>query len=452
MNRSALLLALLSLPPSVRAEGMVTRSARLEQSVKNVARGGTALDSSAQLLGQIDSEPDPHLRKFAITALLRARPHLSERDHAQLAKLAFNRKTGVLPRKPSVPQRGPIEIRHYTGSEFVASELENYRRNGFNVLEHGNNEFEGTRGRLHVIMRGGDKDVLRDIGDAKVNVIFFSGHSNYGGVVETALSQPKLPAQNGDKLIAFFQCSGTQTLPLRSSRFPRAHMIGTRHASNEYDDQNAQSGILRGLSRNSSYREMRGFINRRQQLSDNYIFPDQLDTVRHADFDRNGQLDRFQKDDFDFTPAGRKPTAGEKLMSGVRFWQIRNVYDAKDHPGQSTFDRTQASADVRTIGLVDGDGSTVIQVHPQTANGRVHYQVGLDRHFENESKGFIGAASVYEAQIAMEKELLGRPVDDKMKQRAISLASQFLFHVSQNWQEDQQTIGRLRQLKGVPGY
>jgi hypothetical protein len=167
-------------------------------------RGGR-YGAARALLDFFAREPSRSLRKFAVGTLLDQRARLTRDERLQLGQLVRQ----VFPRRPPVPATGRIEIRHFIGDEFFRSGIASYRRAGFEVVVH-SKHVTARRGRLHVEIRKGDDDIFRDMGDPKVNVVVFSGHSDVGGVTE--LSLRTAPEQRGEKLVIGLQCRGVQTL------------------------------------------------------------------------------------------------------------------------------------------------------------------------------------------------------------------------------------------------
>ncbi len=298
MHRYVLSVVALVLAPwiAARAEPVplvksIDRARALSSLIDRTRRASSAVPMD-EYLRRTAAEKDPRLYKLALGTLLSQKIPLTATQRRQAVNLIRDPGRGLLPRRLPLPRKGPIEVRYFVGSDFFDEEVQALANQGFNVTD-GADGLEARRGRLHVVVRQGSDQVLRDLKDRRVHAVIYSGHSNLGGVVERGLQQPNLGEEHGAKLVVMLSCKGIQTLPLLAARLPKAHLLTTINYSYAAADQAVTRTVLDGLEGRWSYAEMRRQV-RKIPGGGNYLFPDRTALLQHSDYDRNGVLDSDQ--------------------------------------------------------------------------------------------------------------------------------------------------------------
>lgn len=402
--------------------------------------------SGRALLDAARGESDANLHQMALARLLTDKT-LDKTARRETLRLVRDAGRGLLPKRPLVPRKGPIEVRYYIGDEFYRDEVALLRQKGFAVTESGS-KATATRGRLNVVVSGNTGNVFEDLSNPKVHAVIYSGHSNLGGIVEQGLGATAGKTPRGTKLIGLFQCKGTQTLPLLEQRMPNAHVIATYNYSHGDADQAGIHAILDGLEHGHNYARIRRQTKAATHDWKNYLFPDQVASLAHLDLDKNGRLDAPQVANEAWGPTTldrRGRGAASRMMSGVHYLRTANPYYQEENR-DAVFSRTQANFRVRALGVVSGDGNNVTQV--REANGAI--EVALDKKFANASRAFVGAATVYELQQFFQRKQLGPGADArKVQARTLTFVGDYLRRMVPNARAADAAFEQLKRTKGL---
>ena len=394
------------------------------------------------------AEKDPLLYKFALGALMHKKAPMTKVQKKKFKRLVSDPGRGLLPRQPLLPRKGPIEVRYFIGSEFFDQEVRLLSQQGFRVTNHPDGR-EAKRGRVRILVRKGGNKVFRDLKDSKVHAVIYSGHSNLGGIVERGLKQPGLGLGRGAKLVALLQCSGTQTLPLLATRMPRAQIVTTRRSSYPSADQAVIKTLLNGLEGRWTYAKMRSQVSRQRDGS-NYIFPNQMELLKHTDFDKNGMLDgaQFAAKSPRFSALNPKAMKrAQRLVSGVHYLRTMNPYYAEEERS-AVFSVSQAKSPVIPAGVVQGDGKSALHIKDTRVRGARAFKVALDSKMAKAPRAFVGAATVYELQLHMQKTLLGKS-DHRSRVRSLAFAGEYLQRMYPG-KKGEKALGRLTKRYGFP--
>jgi len=393
-------------------------------------------------------EKDPLLYKFALGAVLKKKPPMTKTQTKLFKRLLSDPGRGLLPKRPLVPRKGPIEVRYFVGNEFFKEEVKLLKDQGFKVKDHPDGR-EATRGRVRVLVRKGSKNVFRDLKDSKVHAVIYSGHSNLGGVVERGLKEKNLGLGRGAKLVALMQCTGTQTLPLLATRMPRAQIVSTLSYSYPRADQAVIKTLLDGLDKRWTYNKMQSQV-RRQYHGSNYLFPNQVEMLKHTDFDKNGMLDGLQykaKSPKFSGLSSRAMKGAQRLVSGVHYLRTMNPYYASEERS-AVFTPSHAKSRVIPSGVVQGDGKSTLHIKDTRVGGVRAFRVALDSKMATAPKALVGASTVYELQLHMQKSLLGQ-TGHRSKVRALAFAGEYLKRMYPG-KKGEKALGRLTKRYGFP--
>ncbi len=393
-------------------------------------------------------EKDPLLYKFALGAVLKKKPHMTPAQKKTFSRLVSDSGRGLLPKRPLIPRKGPIEVRYFIGPEFFKEEVRMLTQQGFKVKDHPGGK-EATRGRVRVLVRKGGKEVFRDLKDSKVHAVIYSGHSNLGGVVERGLRQKNLGLGRGSKLVALLQCTGTQTLPLLAARMPRAQIVTTFSYSHAGADQAVIRTLLDGLDGRWTYNKMRNRVLRHYEGT-NYLFPNQVELLKHTDYDKNGMLDgvQYKAKIPKFSSLDSKAMKrAQRLVSGVNYLRTMNPYYASEERS-AVFSRSQADSPLIPSGVVKGNGKSALHIQETRVNGARAFKVALDSKMARAPRALVGASTVYELQLHMQKSLLGRS-DQRSKVRALAFAGEYLKRMFPG-KKGEKALGKLTRRYGFP--
>ncbi len=433
--------------PGKRADRARELSALMER-----ARAQHTAAPIDEYLKRTAAERDPVLYKTGIGALLKQKVPMTRAQRRELVRLIREPGRGLLPQRLPVPRKGPIEVRYSVGAQFFDEEVQLLANEGFNVTD-GPDGLNAQRGRVHVVIRSGHDKVLRDLKDPKVHLVIYSGHSELGGVVERGLQQADLGEMRGTKLVAMLSCNGTQTLPLLAARLPKAHLLSTLGYSHSGPDREVIKALLSGLDKRRSYAQIRqGLL--RNGVENNYLFPDRVAHLEHVDYDGNGRLDapQWQGGGVALAALGRRErAAAQRMLSGVHYVRTMNTYYSEEERS-AVFTRAQASVPVVPVGIEPGDGKSVVHVRERNDSGKRSFEVALDEHFAKAPKELVGAATVFELELALQRSLLegqGAESGERQRLRALAFTGDYIRRMFPA-ARGEKALARLGKLKGFP--
>jgi hypothetical protein len=415
---------------------------------ESLRQGGPAARGPvADLIERARHEADPALQKMAVSALLKARLPLGRAQKKQILSLVRDPTRGLLPKAPSLPREGTIEVRHYAMHGFYDADLAQLERLGARLRRTADG-VEGRLGRVHVVVRETADAILRDLADPKVHMIVGSGHSLFGGFVEQALQQADLQPPGRRKLVALFQCVGTQTLPFLKAMAPLADVITSNTPLYVNEVPKLVGELYDGIARGESYHRLNRRFDRVAAWRGRLVLPNQTATLEHVDFDQNGRLDATQPPEQIEILGPTESAAAQRLMSGVHFLRTMNPYYVEETPG-AVFTMAQASIPLQSMGLVEGDGRSVTHI-VESDGGPRRIEVRLDSRFTDAPSHFIGAAAVFELQRYLQDNLLGAP-RERAKVRALAFATKYLQLIPLSDDAAQAALDRLTAMNGLPG-
>jgi hypothetical protein len=401
----------------------------------------------AELIQRAKKEPEPALQKIAVSSLLRNKLPLMRSQKKEILRLVRDPVTGLLPKTLPIPRTGTIEVRHYSMSEFVAADLAQLERLGFELKKTPKGT-EARLGRIHVLVRETGDNVLRDLADPDVHVIMYNGHSQLGGVVEQGLAQAGLQPPAQRKLVALFQCTGTQTLPLLKAMAPMADVITSNTPLYVTEGSKFVGELYQAIEKDEGYQRIRRRFDKVASAWGRLVLPNQTVTLKHMDFDGNGKLDVHQRPGQIEILDPTERRSAEHLMSGVHFLRTVNSFVVEETPG-AVFDHAQGNVQLRAMGLVAGDGRSVTHITERGRGEQRRFEVGLDAKFKDAPPLFVGAATVFELQLHLQKALLGR-ADAREKMRALAFAAKYLEVIPRLSADAQDALDRLTALAGLP--
>jgi hypothetical protein len=270
--------------------------------------------------------------------------------------------------------------------------------------------------------------------------------------------------------VALFQCTGTQTLPFLKTALPTVDVITSTRPLLIRETPALEAALYKAIENGDSYRQMRRRLQACSWERGNLIFPDQSANLRHVDFDPNGVLDCHDPAGLLQTLQGPARGAAMGLMSGVHFLTSLNPYYV-EQSAQPVFRPDQVRIPLIAKGLAAGNlaggaPDAVAQVRSTQVGGKRRFEVALDQRYTGESRTFIGAAAVYDVQLALQREFignggglrarlgsfLGRPQSDpqRNKVRALAFAADYLDLIPRDQSEAQAAFDRLTRLHGLP--
>lgn len=401
-----------------------------------------------RLITRVAKERDPSLHRLGVMALVKRKMPLQRDQKKAILKMVRSPTRGLLPKKPPIPKKGKIEVRHYTMAGFLKADLKQMKDAGFKIKKTVQG-VEATRGRYHVVVRETHKNIMRDLHDSKVNMIVYNGHSQIGGTVERALLQPSMKQPRGRKLIALFQCVGTQTLPLLKARVPGADIITSNVPLYVSETPKLMRALYDGVDKGEGYHSLRRRIDKVAWGKNRLVYPNQVASLGHTDYDMNGILDKNQKPgSIQVLNKGDRRSA-KSLMSGVHYLRTMNPYYAGETPG-AVFKQKQADVPLRSMGINKYQhAKKVTRITERRAGGKKWFEVALNGNFKKAPRHFVGAAAVFETQMALQKKFLGK-TDSRAKVRALAFTGEYLDLIPNNPQKAQQALDRVTRMNGLP--
>ncbi|TNE48946.1 MAG: hypothetical protein EP343_13770 [Deltaproteobacteria bacterium] len=204
------------------------------------------------------------------------------------------------------------------GEGFLEDNVAHLKSKGFKVVEERNGypvmektyEKNGVETGFQITFRPHRTDMFDTMGDDdKTHVSIYSGHSNWGRNVRSALEGS--PQGSGDgKLMMTNLCVGKGELQMMRDAYPDAHMITTYNSGyfrpgNDAEWHYAVDELFDGIAERRGYEHIAEdtrkanpwtWTHRSEGIDNNYIFPTDLEIRRQVlDQDHDGQADVFDR-------------------------------------------------------------------------------------------------------------------------------------------------------------
>ena len=401
-----------------------------------------------RLISRVARERDPSLHRMGVMSLLRRKMPLQRDQKKAILKMVRSPTRGLLPKRPPIPKKGTIEVRHYAMHGFMKDDLKQMEQSGFKIKKTPGGAV-ATRGRYHVVVSETHNNIMRDLNDSKVNMIVYNGHSQIGGTVEQALLQESMKQPRGRKLIALFQCVGTQTLPLLKARAPGADIITSKVPLYVAETPHLMRELYNGVEKGDGYHSLRRRIEKVAWGKNRLVFPNQTASLGHVDYDMNGVLDKHQKPGSIQVLNRKERRAAKSLLSGVHYLRTMNPYYAGDTPG-AVFKPNQTNVPLRSMGINKGQGQkTVTKFVEHKAGGKKWFEIALNNSYKTAPRHFVGAAAVFETQMKLQEKFLGKK-DLRAKVRALAFTGEYLDLIPRNKGKAQDALNRLTKMNGLP--
>lgn len=339
-----------------------------------------------------------------------------------------------------------FRVRQYVMDEFYKSELTNYRQMGFDVkvvnaehavatkiLKDPEGKHPPVTATVELVNR--DTRVLDAMDDRSVHAVFYSGHSELGGVGK--ISAEHAPAQKGDKLVAMFACRTKQNLQALRSRFPQAHLLVSENGTYGHDDRLVIRALMAGVAARADYSQMERALEKAEVWeSNNYIFPHDRTQWRHVDLDKDGTTDvtgarrdlLFNVDvrsnrgkRITFQPAHRVPEPGtldsSRLLSAVSWFNTEFHYFTEDFGNRAEHARDDRFAAAGWF--TSSDRNEVVRVTQGTESPPV-WRVQVNAAYANLDPDALAMMVTYE--LAQNVQAQTRPDESEHTRRMRSLA------------------------------
>jgi hypothetical protein len=285
--------------PAQSASAVLARSASAALLEALLRRPGTKLEEGSKaawrtsLLEATLAEKNPGLRAHLVARLgaRGATTHLLAGAPAALRRRAEEARDAGMHLSfggPDAPwrQRQPpvLKVMASVQDEFFRSELASYRAQGYDVREVkagvyvAEREFPATKkqlgGRMQVTIHQRDHGVMDPVAQRDVDVVYYSGHANLGGIGKTSMAHG--PKQvSGDKLIAFFSCRGGQERDELQRRYPGQQLLLAREGTYPDDDRAVMHQLFGSIMRGESHRDAEKQARPRISEKDSYFWPDE---------------------------------------------------------------------------------------------------------------------------------------------------------------------------------
>ena len=126
-----------------------------------------------------------------------------------------------------------------------------------------------------------------------------------------------------------------------------------------------------------------------------------------------------------------------------------NPYYAELTPG-AVFDELRSRIPVVPMGVVAGDGKTVTHISEHGGNNERWFEIALDEHYAGSSRAFIGAASVYELELDLQRSLSDEVDTTRAQARALGFAVEYLTRMFLDEKVADRALKTLTAQKGLP--
>ena len=138
----------------------------------------------------------------------------------------------------------------------------------------------------------------------------------------------------------------------------------------------------------------------------------------------------------------------KSLMSGVHFLRTMNPYYVEKTPG-AVFNSRQAKIPVVSKGISTSDGASVTKIKDLRVKGQRRFEISVNKSFKTAPRHFVGAASVFELQMHLQKNLAGKN-DKRAKVRALAFTGEYLGLIPKNRTQAQKALNRVTKMNGLP--
>jgi hypothetical protein len=408
---------------------------------------GKSKDQALRLyLGLLEREPNPKLRTSMLLNLDAAHVPLRKPQAAQVEGVRAQVQPAAPPYdtwfKGSHPK---LEARQFVMDDFWREEAAANRKRGFKAVHETHDEIVWERTlhdpagehpdvTVHMVTKRGETNVLRDMNDPNVQMIIYSGHSQYGGVADNAVRTG--PAKMaGDKLVAFFACRDQQEVAPFKNKYPAGQLLATFSSSYGSDDSLVLDRMFDVIGQRGSYQDVRSGLHARDMLQpkSNYILPDDARQLAYVDDDMDGVRDSsaLGPDRF-FDPSNRHATGGPNSFQASAVTEDplklsgRKVEHAVDYANTGFYYFSEENHASRLLhkdadrfvpgGWFVSDKSDPVRIVEKKRDGKTFFEVSVNSRYADKSRAAITAMVIYEMQAHLALKKTGKfSEDDKLR-------------------------------------
>lgn len=353
-------------------------------------------------------------RRFMILDLERIAPELGS-DAVRLLKENIAEVAPTAPPYASWFADGneTVRVDYYVGSGFWGEEAADYANSGFKLTEQpdGTRLLEKTvtfepedgpaiKTKFEITMHNGDAELFTKMNDPKVQMIVYSGHSNYGRAVPGRLS--KGTALSGDKVFMGFQCGGKGTQDPIADKYPGLTQIQTKNSSYGNQDRQTFKTIVDGIAHRTDWA---GAVKGR---SFNYYGPADRRTYESAlDRDQDGRADVFDRVANHDLEQPEAPKVKDQLKPVVTSTAAHNLDGSALHAvglrfhrmiGYSEYADHLENQSVLNDGFFEGgvDDPLLKLVQQPDFDGNKQFRMSINKSYASASEAVLGAAVHFE--------------------------------------------------------
>jgi len=320
--------------------------------------------------------------------------------------------------------------------EFWKGFCAHLQREGFELVgaenEHGVTYFEKTAERLNVGpttfrigVRQGGADMMAPVGNPKVQVFGYDGHSNWGRTLASSIKNAPTSENGGDGQLFFYNlCVGKSGLDEVESKFPNLQVVTTYAASSFLTDGNGQmtsgegaqalTALIEGIAARAPWSKIHQDMNAAANIGwrrtwDNYLTPiSTLVRAKVLDQDHDGQADYLDKlYDFntfrvpedtrrELTPLLQERPA--KTLDGTKVLMAGNMINTISE-FSGILDRVNRDSKVVPDGWFepkDTDKELVKFEKVTNREGKAEYHLKVSARYAHASEPMLRAVTIYE--------------------------------------------------------
>jgi hypothetical protein len=146
---------------------------------------------------------------------------------------------------------------------------------------------------VEITVRRNSEDIFANINRPEVDIVWFSGHANYGRAFPTSLANA-VPASGKDKLVVFDICFGKDNMQQVRRAFPEVELMATFESATLWDSLRAMRAMWEGIAERQPWKTISETLGGAE--SGNWVTPaESMLRRRILDRDHDGRADLLDR-------------------------------------------------------------------------------------------------------------------------------------------------------------